>query len=305
MWGTFILEAYVNGERAAMADALETICSSRDDYAFASGGVYCFWALDTRKPLYIGRAVDIPERFRQHNGLAGQGETGNKLAKINEHFGASVDDTPLGYSILVRSPLSQTTTGRRRSDLKKLEGWVEEPDSIDSEVEFEIAEAEAIAIRSYWFEYGALPPWNRIQGQATRASSSMQGADDTARVFCGMHDTLLLARRSIKQLASEDTHTEFEMDLHTARIEAVKRTMLANEQMSDHAILTALDSMPSWYDLQNADRIREQGYLQESPWVMGVTPDPWSQGLREGWTAGQALAPGPPAPPLRTDLSAN
>lgn len=32
MWGTFILEAYVNHERQRLADALEDICSSRDGY---------------------------------------------------------------------------------------------------------------------------------------------------------------------------------------------------------------------------------------------------------------------------------
>lgn len=42
MWGTFIVDAYFDSDRERMADALEEICSPRDDYGFASG-VYCSW----------------------------------------------------------------------------------------------------------------------------------------------------------------------------------------------------------------------------------------------------------------------
>jgi hypothetical protein len=60
MWGTFIADAYCDSDRAEMADALEEICSPKDDYGFASGGVYCFWNVKRRLPLYIGRAVARP-----------------------------------------------------------------------------------------------------------------------------------------------------------------------------------------------------------------------------------------------------
>lgn len=269
MWGTFVLDAYVNSERERMASALEAICSSRDDYGFASGGVYCFWALDTRRPLYIGRAVDLPDRFRLHNGLRGSGTTGTKLAQIDAFFGDTTDEKPLGYSMLVRSPASQSSVARRRRDLRKLEGWVDDPDSIDSDVEYEIAEAEAVAIRSHWLAYGALPPWNRIHGQATPWSSSMRRADHSGELFCGMSDSLLQARESIMRLAEHEAWLEYEMDLHVARIEAVRRAMRANRQVSDLGVLTELDRIPDWWGLRNLDRIRGDGYLLAAPWGHG------------------------------------
>jgi hypothetical protein len=303
MWGTFILDAYLNWERQRVAEALEELCSSRDDYGFASGGVYCFWALDTRRPLYIGRAVDLPERFRQHNGLGSTRTKGTKLANINEFFGDTTDEKPLGFSILVRSPLSQTETGRRKRDLRKLEGWVEDPESIDSEIEYEIAEAEAVAIRSSWLEYGDLPPWNQIQGQRTPWGMAMKRPDHTAEMFCGMRDSLLQARESLVRHARDPTWLAYEMDLHVARIEAAKRGVLANRQISDLDVLEMLDWIPDWWGLRNIDRIRSDKYLLGGAWVMGAPPDPASLALRAAWTAGEALPEvrSDHAPPLRPD----
>src|SRR4051812_11028108 len=116
MWGTFIAEAYLDWERTKVADALDDLCAPGESYGFASGGVYCFWDLATREPLYIGRAIDLADRFRQHNGIGSKRVKGTKLEHINAHF-AGGEDIPLGYSILVRSPLSQSTTARGRKAL--------------------------------------------------------------------------------------------------------------------------------------------------------------------------------------------
>jgi hypothetical protein len=300
MWGTCILEAYCNHERERVAEALEDICSPRDDYGFASGGVYCFWALDTRRPLYIGRAVDLPDRFRQHNGLGGRRTRGTKLAHIDNHFG---DDKykPLGYSILVRSPASQTTTGRRRRDLTKLYGWVEDPGSIQSENEYEIAQVEGTAIRSYWLAHGKLPPWNAIQGQATRWSTSMRRPDMSAELFCGTVNSLIQARRTIVPLAQEPTSVAYETDLHTARIEAVKRTMFENRQLCDRDILRQLDEILPWWGLTRVEHIREEEYLLKYPWLMSARPGPLSMAQRLAWTHREPVPASPPAPPLRED----
>jgi catechol 2,3-dioxygenase-like lactoylglutathione lyase family enzyme len=95
-------DAHVPERTQRMADALEAICSSRDDYGFASGGVYCFWALDTRRPLYIGRAVDLPDRFRQHNGLGGRRMIGTKLAQLKGWVDDLSRSTPMSSTRLPR-----------------------------------------------------------------------------------------------------------------------------------------------------------------------------------------------------------
>src|SRR5215210_9307300 len=93
VFGTFILDAYRSDERAAVATALEGIASARDRYGFASGGVYCFWEWGSRDVLYIGRAIDLPQRFRQHNSRAGRPK-GTTRAFIEQYF---LDHELLGF----------------------------------------------------------------------------------------------------------------------------------------------------------------------------------------------------------------
>lgn len=46
----------------AEANAIDDLCSPKDNYGWASAGIYCFW-------VYIGLAGDLAERFKQHNGI--------------------------------------------------------------------------------------------------------------------------------------------------------------------------------------------------------------------------------------------
>jgi len=284
-----------------MADALEEICSPRDDYGFASGGVYCFWNVKARLPLYIGRAVDLPDRFRAHNGLKAKRAKGNKRVEVHDFF---AEEQLLGYSILVRSVGSQTATGRRRRqvdrDFPSSLAWVEEPDAIDTETEYEIAEAEGTAIYSYWLEHGKLPAWNRMHGARTPWNQGMRRPDSSGQLFCLGIDSLLQSRRTITQLAREPFEMQFELELQAARMWSVARTIGANIQLCDHDILSMLDRLRERGGGLHVEDMRRTGYLLGGAWVSGALPEPFAQACREAWSAGRAMPPVTiDPPPLR------
>jgi hypothetical protein len=301
MWGSFILASYRWDARRALADALEEIASSRDTYGFASGGVYCFWRLEPREVLYIGRAVDLPERFAQHNGLRGRGH-GTKRDQILSHF-EQADE--LGYTVLVRAPNSQTFVARLRHQVESDFGPFDEEELWEleeearSEADREIAHAEGIALRSYVLAHGVLPPWNRMGGELSHWGARMHRADDSGALMTGTTDMLLQARRTIQQLADDPTATQFESVLQLARSRAVARAMLSNEQLSDFAILRALDELDQELVGVDRERIRRAGYVLESCPLTVADLTPPVAALRRAWSEGRELPPWPQAPPLR------
>ena len=69
MFGTVIIDAYQKSETMEWAEAIEDLCSPNDSYGWASAGIYCFWDYYFEEILYIGLAVNLSERFKQHNGI--------------------------------------------------------------------------------------------------------------------------------------------------------------------------------------------------------------------------------------------
>lgn len=67
MLRTIIIDFYKEKDKTKIADALNTLCSPNDNYGWASVGIYCYWDYDTKEILYIGLAVDLTVRFKQHN----------------------------------------------------------------------------------------------------------------------------------------------------------------------------------------------------------------------------------------------
>jgi len=305
MWGTFILDAYRWDERRELGDALEGIASARDSYGFASGGVYCFWEWSTRRVLYIGRAIDLPQRFGQHNGLAGR-PTGCKLEQLEEHFASN---ELIGFTVMVRSPNQQTITGRAKkqlqSELGDLGDLLDDPE-VGSEAELEIAHAEGLAIRSHLLGEGRLPPWNAIGGTLNDWGSSMNRPDHSAELFTGRVNHLLQARSTIRELDADPTATQFESMLLAARVRAASIAILNNERLSDFQILRAFDQLaeapgiPRWAGFaQDRDRIRDDAYVLRTPWVIDVNPLVGDLAVRTAWTERRPIPAVPPAPRLR------
>src|SRR6202035_2416594 len=74
----------------------------------------------------------------------------------------------LGFSVLGRSPVSQTPVARHLHQVEADFGpadddsWEELSKAPRTEAEREIAHAEGVGLRSYLLAHGHLPPWNRI-----------------------------------------------------------------------------------------------------------------------------------------------
>jgi hypothetical protein len=299
MWGTFVLDSYRWDQRRDMQAAIEEIASARDSYGFASGGVYCFWELGSRRVLYVGRAVDLPERFAQHHGMRGTRE-GTKYTKIVEHFSGAEQ---LGFTILVRAPNAQTNVARLRKQVEADFGpppeddWEYEDDTDDPR-EREIAHAEGIALHSYVLAHGGVPPWNAMGGELSVWGATMNRPDHSGELTTGAVDMLLQARRTITELADDPTATQFESVLQLARSQAVARAMLANEQLSDLQIIEALDAIREPFFAADRERIRAAGYL-EGRCRLAAEPSPPVAELRSAWTQGAPLPAWLPSPPLR------
>lgn len=85
MFGTVIIDAYRKEEAMEMANAIDDLCSPKDNYGWASAGIYCFWDYYAEAILYIDLAGDLAERFKQHNVILPIKE-GSKQKQIEEYF---------------------------------------------------------------------------------------------------------------------------------------------------------------------------------------------------------------------------
>ena len=56
MFGTVIIDAYRKEETLELADAIDDLCSPKDNNGWASAGIYCFWDYYAEAVLYIGLA---------------------------------------------------------------------------------------------------------------------------------------------------------------------------------------------------------------------------------------------------------
>ncbi|MBN2589476.1 MAG: GIY-YIG nuclease family protein [Sedimentisphaerales bacterium] len=93
---------------------MEEICLPNDIYGWAPSGIYSFWNYYTKEIYYIGLAVDLGERFKQHNNILPITDNGCKYKQINNYFSKN---QKLGYSIFVQSLLSQVQTHRNQTSL--------------------------------------------------------------------------------------------------------------------------------------------------------------------------------------------
>lgn len=93
------------------------MCNANDNYGWASSGIYCYWDYESREILYVGLAIDLTERFKQHNGMfPGIDLNTCKRREIDEYFRQK---ERIGFSVVLQSCLSQPAT---RNVEKRFEG---------------------------------------------------------------------------------------------------------------------------------------------------------------------------------------
>jgi hypothetical protein len=257
MLGTIILDAYSVAEREDIARALDEICSPLDNYGWASAGVYSFWDPSDRSILYIGLSVDLPQRFREHNGLVGATASGNKRKEIDAYF---ENAKYLGFSILVQSPMAQPLSSRALLPFGvDASGIKEAYEELVDHGREGIRRAEGIWLEAHRQTFGSIPPWNEIGGLADARVDITPTTSLAFEVMTARKDSLIAARHTLREIADDETIEGIEEFLHGAR-------QLALPFGGD--VLALLDRLPDI--VGRRDHMKELGYLQRKPNVPGT-----------------------------------
>ncbi len=228
MLATVIVNRYVSADVVALADAIDELCSPNDTYGWSSSGVYCFWNFDTKEILYLGLAIDLALRFRQHNGLSACPENCCKRAQIAAHFQIHAH---LGFSVFVQSSIVQSIThrweGRHPGELE----WIAEnfgyfdADQVKGDLNPQVVDAlrktEGAMLAAHKKDHGRFPVWNERGGLKRKyAESKFETARHFMRSFTRSHprDDPFTARSTFQELAAKSLRERYERFLHAARM---------------------------------------------------------------------------------------
>lgn len=247
---TLIRDAYKQGEEQGLATALDELCSPTDNLGWASAGVYLFWDFATRKILYVGLAVDLAQRFRQHNGLLQCEPNGCKKEKIEAYFRTQ---QTLGYSIFVQSPLDQPITAKVAKMFMEID--IDDKQNYPSEAgRGNISELEGNLIEVQRLRDAALPPWNKIAG-STLGRDNAKPSHVKVIDLAAKGDDMMVSRKTIRELADDRRAQWYEENLHAARLHG----------LGDDDLLPAIrqlqDMNPDGAKL--FDEILQSGYLEQ------------------------------------------
>lgn len=250
MFGTIIIDAYKKVETEQIADAIEELCSPNDNYGWSSAGIYCFWDYYTKEILYIGLAADLCERFKQHNGIIVVDDNSCKRNQIESYFN---NNEKIGYSIFVQSPMSQPITHRNQKEFMQMMGVeFSKEDYVGQEGQDHIKQAEGILIEAFKKANGVFPKWNRIGGAVYGQNASKIGNYEIVKAFNDFDPNPIVARYSLREIASNATYERYESFLH-----AVRMSML----MSGLEFGKAVDFYKKTDILNTYDDIVNEGYM--------------------------------------------
>lgn len=248
MFGTVIMDSYTKDEVVELANAIDKICSPTDTEGWASAGIYCFWDIYTERVLYIGLAVDLAERFRQHNGIINMAE-GCKKEQIEEYFSRN---ERLGYSIFTQSNFAQPTVHRNQHIYQDVDSVIEET-SENSKTDIRVV--EGILIEAFRKEYGHLPIWNKVGGSIAGQHRVTEHTINIVKSFCqpdDCHKNLLLAHSTIRELSNNPAWAFYENYLHAFRMNKLNNGMDFEESLEFYDKYHLLGP---YYEMQ------ENGYL--------------------------------------------
>lgn len=208
--GMIIRDVYTNDDRQDMEKVLgEFLCGS-----WNTAGIYCFWDPDTHDALYLGLSKDLAARFAQHNGLLGTPGKGNKAKEIDAWFETH---KRLGYSVIVQSSFADDAA----------EGYTKR--------------AEGQLIKGHELHFGNIPPWNNMGGSVDGASKAGIITGAWFDFLTGRQDSLLVSRRTIRQLNEDATAEYNECDILMARTPLV--LLQFGHETDDRSIVEGLEYM--------------------------------------------------------------
>lgn len=216
MYGTIIKDAFTKLESQNIVLALDELCNPNDSYGWASAGIYSFWNYYTGEILYIGLAVDLKERFQQHNGLIKMSESGCKINEINQYFNQY---DKLGYSIFVQSPLSQPVINKNIYKWHKLNPRkFGVKDFTHEQSKQDLRLVEGILIEAYRRRFGKYPPWNKVGGSIEGQKRTTDGNYAIVDYMTSKEPSALNSRYTLRELAGNPTYERYENFLHGVRM---------------------------------------------------------------------------------------
>lgn len=227
------MDAYKEGEKKEISNALDTLCKATDAYGWASAGIYSYWNYETRKVLYVGLAVDLNERFKQHNGFyPGIDPNSCKKDFIDAYF---KENEKLGITIVVQSTLSQPSIRKVREQFESLFEGKSSAQEIGNDGVNEIQRLEGILIEAYRQSNGIFPAWNKMSGSINGQQAVRLANYDALRVIANHETHYLTARSTLREIAANPTLERYENFLHAVRIMvpvmgAEKAFQMLNEQ---------------------------------------------------------------------------
>ena len=216
---TFIHEQYTVDNAVKVASALDELFTPCNENGWASSGVYCFWVSGSFEILYIGLALDLTQRFRQHNGIIKSPQNTCKHAEIIDWF---KNHDKLGYSVLVQSSLSQASCKRFniRFDLTKEEMERQYGELIKAGYE-SIVSTEGLLIEAHQKAKGKKPRWNKVGGSIYGRRKATARHIYLLKLFSGELDDWMIARKSIMQQNENPMYEKWENYLHAIRLHAI------------------------------------------------------------------------------------
>jgi len=212
---TIVQDAYRVTEKSAVSSALHNITEPRNGN-WSSAGVYSFWDYHTKEILYLGLAVDLAQRFDQHNGETGISSVGSKSKEIRRYFESH---EKLGYSIILQSALSQPITRKLKDGFP---GFFSQPASAHYDVGEDgrnsIRRMEGILIESYRSLFGRFPAWNKVGGSAEGQRSASPKNYPLLKILNTSEINKFVSRVSLRELAENSEYNSHEAYLHSVRI---------------------------------------------------------------------------------------
>ncbi|MGG1339745.1 GIY-YIG nuclease family protein [Bacillus toyonensis] len=236
MFGTIIQDAYTKDETEQIADALEDICNSHHNYGWSSAGIYCFWNYTTNEVLYIGLAVDLVKRFKQHNGIIKMDASGCKFEKIQEYFKTH---EKIGYSVFVQSSHHQPA----HSGNKAMWGQFDPKQfPVTEYAKEDIKRVEGILIEAYKRKHGDLLPWNRVGGSIQGQAVATDGNYILIESFSHQNISPFIAKHTIRELSADDnaTYLWYEEYLHAARMLMLMHGISFNQALAQIKITDSI-----------------------------------------------------------------
>lgn len=232
MFGTTIIDAYRKDEVDEIVYALDDLCSPRDNYGWASAGIYCFWDYYTKEIYYIGLALDLTERFKQHNGLMRIDDNCCKKKYIEDYFKSK---EKLGYTIFVQSTMSQPIT---HNNIDLFKEWLGKDFSKENYVGKEghdhIKQVEGILLEAYKKVNGNYPKWNKMGGALLGQKAATIGNYEIVKSFNEIVSHPLVSRSTLRELSNNPVYEGYENFLHAIRMTMLHSGMCFNDALNFH-----------------------------------------------------------------------